>query len=42
MTIVSYMGKLRIAVVGEDGFIDSHKLKSSIENAFEMMLNATS
>ncbi|KAH9792421.1 diacylglycerol O-acyltransferase [Citrus sinensis] len=42
VTIVSYMGKLRIAVVGEDGFIDSHKLKSSIENAFEMMLNGTS
>ncbi|KAJ4729789.1 O-acyltransferase WSD1-like [Melia azedarach] len=42
LTIVSYMGKLRVTVVAEDGFIDSQKLKSCIENAFQMMLHSTS
>ncbi|MFQ6648496.1 hypothetical protein Gotur_021903 [Gossypium turneri] len=40
MTMVSYMGKLRIAVGAEKGYIDPPKFKSSIENAFEMILKA--
>lgn len=39
--IVSYMGKIRFSVVAEDVFIDSHKLKSCIQKAIEMILNAT-
>ena len=42
VTIVSYMGNLRVSLGAEEGFIDSPKLKSCIENAFEMMLNAAS
>ncbi|TYI87882.1 hypothetical protein E1A91_D04G166900v1 [Gossypium mustelinum] len=40
ITMVSYMGKLRIAVGTEKGYIDPPKFKSSIENAFEMILKA--
>lgn len=40
VTIISYMEKLRVSVVAEDGFIDSQKLKSCVEHAFEVMLNA--
>ncbi|KAH9792405.1 diacylglycerol O-acyltransferase [Citrus sinensis] len=42
VTIVSYMGNLRVSLGAEEGFIDSPKLKSCIENAFEMILNAAS
>ncbi|PPD71803.1 hypothetical protein GOBAR_DD31304 [Gossypium barbadense] len=38
VTMFSYMGKLRVAFKTEKGFIDPEKLKSSIHNAFEMML----
>ncbi|KAK0590262.1 hypothetical protein LWI29_024649 [Acer saccharum] len=38
VTVISYMGKLRIAIGVEDGFIDPQKLKSSMENADDMML----
>ncbi|XP_031255326.1 O-acyltransferase WSD1-like [Pistacia vera] len=40
ITIVSYMGKLRVAVGAEKGFVDAHKLKSCIENAFQMIHTA--
>lgn len=38
--IVSYMGKLRVALLVEKDFIDSQKLKSHIENAFDMIFKA--
>ncbi|KAJ0111186.1 O-acyltransferase WSD1-like isoform X1 [Pistacia vera] len=38
VTLISYMGKLRVAVGTEKGFIDHHKFKSCIENAFELIL----
>ncbi|TYJ40323.1 hypothetical protein E1A91_A04G132400v1 [Gossypium mustelinum] len=41
ITMVSYMGKLRIAVGTEKDYIDLPKFKSSIKNAFEMILKAT-
>ncbi|CAI0449265.1 unnamed protein product [Linum tenue] len=34
VTIVSYMGQLRVSVVAEKGFIDHDKLKSCIQMAF--------
>lgn len=40
VTVISYMRKLRVAVVAEKGFIDAQKLKSCIENAFEMIFDA--
>ncbi|XP_012460815.1 wax ester synthase/diacylglycerol acyltransferase 4 [Gossypium raimondii] len=40
ITMVSYMGKLRVAFKTEKGFIDPEKLKSFIQNAFEMILKA--
>ncbi|XP_050207949.1 wax ester synthase/diacylglycerol acyltransferase 4-like [Mercurialis annua] len=42
VTIVSYMGELRVAIGAEKGFIDTHKLKSFIENAFQMILKSAS
>ncbi|KAJ0053136.1 hypothetical protein Pint_02270 [Pistacia integerrima] len=42
ITLVSYMGQLRIAIGSEDGFIDSQKLKSCMENAFDMILKGQS
>ncbi|KAK9225291.1 hypothetical protein WN943_010332 [Citrus x changshan-huyou] len=42
VTIVTYMGNLRVSLGTEEGFIDSPKLKSCIENAFEMILDAAS
>lgn len=39
-TMISYMGKLRIAITVEKGFIDQNKLKSCIEHAFEIIYNA--
>ena len=40
ITMVSYMGNLRVAVGSEKGFIDPHKFKSCVINAFEMTLQA--
>ncbi|MBA0781948.1 hypothetical protein Gotri_002828 [Gossypium trilobum] len=40
ITMVSYMGKLRVGFKTEKGFIDPEKLESSIQNAFEMILKA--
>ncbi|KAK4846866.1 hypothetical protein QYF36_022749 [Acer negundo] len=39
-TIMSYNGKLRIAIGAEKGLIDAQKLKSCIENAFQTVLKA--
>ncbi|XP_016648928.1 PREDICTED: O-acyltransferase WSD1-like [Prunus mume] len=38
ITIVSYMGKVRLAFKMEKGIIDPHKLKSCMENAFDMIV----
>lgn len=38
--MISYMGKLRVAVGTEKGFIDPQKFKSCTERAFEMILKA--
>ncbi|KAA8526362.1 hypothetical protein F0562_008435 [Nyssa sinensis] len=40
VTMVSYVGKLRVSVGVEKGFIDPQKFTSCIENAFEIMLKA--
>ncbi|XP_059660919.1 wax ester synthase/diacylglycerol acyltransferase 7-like [Cornus florida] len=40
VTMVSYAGTLRVSVGMEKGFMDPHKFKSCIENAFEMMFKA--
>ncbi|GMJ03344.1 hypothetical protein like AT3G49190 [Hibiscus trionum] len=40
-TMVSYMGKLRVAIGTQKDHIDHHMLKSSIEEAFRMILEAT-
>ncbi|KAG6407056.1 hypothetical protein SASPL_130038 [Salvia splendens] len=40
ITMVSYMGKLRIALTAEKGFIDQNKLKSCIEYALEVISKA--
>ncbi|XVF66817.1 hypothetical protein PTKIN_Ptkin10aG0068100 [Pterospermum kingtungense] len=40
LTMVSYMGKLRVTIVTEKNYIDQKNFKSSIENAFQMMLKA--
>ncbi|KAF5948309.1 hypothetical protein HYC85_014266 [Camellia sinensis] len=40
ITMVSYMGNLRVAVGTEKGYIDSKKYKSCIQNAFHMMFKA--
>lgn len=40
ITMVSYMGKLRVAVGTEKGLIDSPKFKSCIQNAFDIILKA--
>ncbi|XP_075668987.1 wax ester synthase/diacylglycerol acyltransferase 4-like [Castanea sativa] len=40
ITMVSYMGNLRVAVGSEKGFLDPHKFKSCVINAFEMTLQA--
>ncbi|KAF2283189.1 hypothetical protein GH714_043519 [Hevea brasiliensis] len=41
ITMVSYTGKLRIAVGTEKDFIDPQKFKSCIENAFEMIFKSS-
>ncbi|XP_052206302.1 wax ester synthase/diacylglycerol acyltransferase 4-like isoform X2 [Diospyros lotus] len=40
ITMVSYMGNLRVAVGTEKGYVDSQKFQSSIQKAFEMMFKA--
>ncbi|XP_057793352.1 wax ester synthase/diacylglycerol acyltransferase 4-like [Salvia miltiorrhiza] len=40
ITMVSYVGKLRIAVTSEKEFIDPNKMKSCIEYAFEVIYKA--
>ncbi|XP_047941428.1 wax ester synthase/diacylglycerol acyltransferase 4-like [Salvia hispanica] len=40
ITVISYVGKLRIIVTTEKGFIDQNKMKSCIEHAFEVIYNA--
>ncbi|CAI9757275.1 unnamed protein product [Fraxinus pennsylvanica] len=40
ITMVSYMGQLRIAVGTENGLIDPLKYKSCVENAFDIMFKA--
>lgn len=40
ITIMSYMGNLRVTVGIEEGFLNPNKFKSCVENAFEMMLKA--
>ncbi|KAJ6690853.1 O-ACYLTRANSFERASE WSD1-LIKE [Salix koriyanagi] len=41
ITMVSYTGKLRVAVGTEKGFMDSQKFKSCIETAFEMIFKSS-
>ncbi|XP_016492975.2 wax ester synthase/diacylglycerol acyltransferase 4 [Nicotiana tabacum] len=40
ITMMSYMGRLRVAVGTEKGLVDPHKFKSSIENAFDSIFKA--
>jgi hypothetical protein len=40
LTIVSYMGNLRVTAGIEKGLLDPQKFKSCVENAFQMMLKA--
>ncbi|XP_004251786.1 wax ester synthase/diacylglycerol acyltransferase 4-like [Solanum lycopersicum] len=40
ITMMSYMGKLRVAVGTEKGLIDPQKFKCSIENAFDRIFKA--
>ncbi|XP_016449561.1 wax ester synthase/diacylglycerol acyltransferase 4 [Nicotiana tabacum] len=40
VTMVSYVDKLRVAIVVEKGFIDPNKLKSCIEYSFDTIFNA--
>ncbi|XP_059452448.1 wax ester synthase/diacylglycerol acyltransferase 4-like [Corylus avellana] len=40
ITIVSYMGNLRVTAGIEKGFLDPQKFRSCMENAFQMMLKA--
>ncbi|CAK9171068.1 unnamed protein product [Ilex paraguariensis] len=40
ITVMSYVGKLRVAVLVEKGFIDPRLFKSCIENAFELIFKA--
>nr|GMD31907.1 O-acyltransferase WSD1-like [Ipomoea batatas] len=41
VTMVSYVGKLRLAIVTEKDFIDGKKLKSCIESAFDEIFRLT-
>jgi len=40
LTIVNYIGELRVTAGIEKGFLDPEKFKSCMKNAFEMMLKA--
>lgn len=40
ITMVSYMGKLTVAVGAQKDYIDSQKYKSCVESAFGMILKA--
>lgn len=41
VAIVSYMGKLRVAITSEKGYIDADKFKSCILKAFDMICETT-
>ncbi|KAL3645460.1 hypothetical protein CASFOL_010640 [Castilleja foliolosa] len=41
VTMISYVGKLRIAMTMEKGFMDPNKLKSCIEHAFDIIAKAS-
>ncbi|CAI0548689.1 unnamed protein product [Linum tenue] len=41
VTMVSYMGQMRVSIGTEKGFIDPNKLKSCIQRAFDLILNST-
>jgi predicted peroxiredoxin len=41
VTMVSYMGKVRVAFKMEKGFIDPQKFNSCMETAYEMILEAS-
>lgn len=41
ITMVSYAGKLKVAVGTEKGFMDSQKFKSCMETAFEMIFKSS-
>jgi hypothetical protein len=41
ITMVSYAGKLKVAVGTEKGFMDSPKFKSCMETAFEMIFKSS-
>ncbi|KAL0400026.1 UNVERIFIED_CONTAM: hypothetical protein Sradi_2345900 [Sesamum radiatum] len=40
ITMLSYMGKLRLAVGTENGLIEAPKFKFCIQNAFDMIFKA--
>jgi hypothetical protein len=40
ISIVSYMGNLRVTAGIEKGFLDPQKFKSCVENAFEIIFKA--
>ncbi|PIN14799.1 hypothetical protein CDL12_12573 [Handroanthus impetiginosus] len=40
ITMVSYMGKLRVAIGTENGLIDAPKFNSCVQNAFDVIFNA--
>ena len=41
IAVVSYMGKLRVAITSEKGYIDADKFKSSILKAFNIVCKIT-
>ncbi|KAL8131951.1 hypothetical protein AgCh_007742 [Apium graveolens] len=41
VAIVSYMGKLRVAITSEKGYIDADKFKSCVLKAFDMICKTT-
>jgi hypothetical protein len=40
ISIINYMGNLRVTAGIEKGFVDPQKFRSCMKNAFEMMLKA--
>ncbi|CAN1351393.1 Wax ester synthase/diacylglycerol acyltransferase 4 [Linum perenne] len=41
VTMVSYMGQMRVTIGAEKGFIDPNKLKSCIQSAFDLLREST-
>ncbi|XAR55518.1 hypothetical protein NMG60_11035609 [Bertholletia excelsa] len=41
ITMVSYMDNLRVAICSKKGLVDPHRFKACIEEAFDMILNAS-